>query len=202
MKLHEYQSYEKYHKAQASSFRKEGAVWVSDKEIDLMSDYIKTHLKQLSLGICHGVRSGAEVERFKRNLKINVIGTDLFREQGQPDYIVQIDFHQVKPEWIEKADFIYSNSLDHSYDPRMCLYQWKRCLRKGGLCLLHWSVGHCEVVVETGDCFAASEKEYGQMMKEHFKLKAAIRVGRGDHGGTHSTIFVGQKRKSFDARVS
>ena len=26
-------------------------------------------------------------------------------------------FPEVKPEWIGKADFIYSNSFDHSYDP-------------------------------------------------------------------------------------
>jgi hypothetical protein len=48
----------------------------------------------------------------------------------------------VKPEWLNSVDFIYSNSLDHSYDPKKCLDAWMSCLTESGICILEHSSGH------------------------------------------------------------
>ncbi len=39
-------------------------------------------------------------------------------------------------------DFIYSNSLDHSFDPEHCLSAWMSCIREGGVCILEHTSGH------------------------------------------------------------
>jgi len=42
----------------------------------------------------------------------------------------------VRPEWDGKADIVYSNSLDHAYDPAQALRAWARSVREGGVILL------------------------------------------------------------------
>ena len=37
--------------------------------------------------------------------------------------------------------FIYSNSLDHSYDPEKALDSWMSCLNEKGLCFIEWNKG-------------------------------------------------------------
>ncbi len=73
-------------------------------------------------------------------------------------------------------DFIYSNALDHSYDPRHCLDSWMRCLVRDGICILHWGPGHNNVAgspeCSKADCFQASLKEYHSMIKETFEILA------------------------------
>lgn len=41
----------------------------------------------------------------------------------------------------EGCDFIYSNSLDHSYDPEKALDAWMSCLTKNGVCIIEHSSG-------------------------------------------------------------
>ena len=55
---------------------------------------------------------------------------------------IQWDFHEVKPEWVNSVDFIYSNSFDHSYDPERCLNAWMSCIRPGGFCFLEHTSSH------------------------------------------------------------
>lgn len=50
--------------------------------------------------------------------------------------------HDTQPEWIDSVDFIYSNSLDHSYDPEKCLIAWMSCIRNGGMCIIEHTSSH------------------------------------------------------------
>ena len=95
-------------------------------------------------GICHGTRNGSEQINFSKYLNIPVIGTDISDTATQFDDTIQWDFHDIKDEWVNNIDFIYSNSLDHSYDPIYCLRQWFKCLKLGGICILAFekSDGH------------------------------------------------------------
>lgn len=89
-----------------------------------------------TMGLCHGTRNGSEQKNFSKHLNIPVIGTDISDTATQFDNTIQWDFHDIKDEWINNVDFIYSNSLDHSYDPIHCLRQWFKCLKVGGICIL------------------------------------------------------------------
>ncbi|MBK6621188.1 MAG: hypothetical protein IPG32_10020 [Saprospirales bacterium] len=50
-------------------------------------------------------------------MNCEVIGTEISDSASKFSHTIEWDFHEVKPEWIGRADFIYSNSFDHSYDP-------------------------------------------------------------------------------------
>ena len=91
---------------------------------------------QPKLGLCHGSRQGHEQKHFSKYLQIPVLGTDISDTANQFPNTIRWDFHNIADKWINNVDFIYSNSLDHSYDPIHCLRQWFKCLRPGGICIL------------------------------------------------------------------
>jgi hypothetical protein len=116
-------------------------VWARQENIVFLSDYIRRTIGQPSFGLCHGTRRGKEQEWFRENLQCEIIGTDISDTAEMFPHTIRWDFHEAKPEWLESADFIYSNSLDHSYDPEKCLNVWMSCVRRGGLCVIEHSSG-------------------------------------------------------------
>lgn len=116
--------------------RKIESVWVREENIEFLANYIKDAVGQPKFGLCHGTRRGKEQEWFRKYLGCDVLGTEISETATQFPHTIQWDFHDVKPEWIDAVDFIYSNSLDHSYDPEKCLDAWMSCLKKGGICIL------------------------------------------------------------------
>jgi len=140
MKLLKFPTYEDYVKIQTkTNKRKLQFVWVSDKELKAISKYIQTHIPGASFGICHGVRNGYEVQKLRMLLGCEIIGTEISDTAIRMPYVIQWDFHEVKDEWINGVDFIYSNSWDHSYDPDRMLANWMRCVRQNGRSFLEWT---------------------------------------------------------------
>ena len=90
--------------------------------------------------ICHGIRNGAELKYFKNYLVVEIIGTEISPTATRFSDTIQWDFHDVKKEWENSFDFIYSNSFDHSYNPEHCIQQWMSCLKKDGACFLEHSL--------------------------------------------------------------
>lgn len=122
--------------------RKIDQIWVSEENIFFLSEYINNHIQEPRFGICHGTRRGKEQEWFRKYLNCEVIGTEISDTASQFPNTIQWDFHETKPEWINATDFIYSNSIDHSYDPEKCLNAWISCLKTGGICILEFSFNH------------------------------------------------------------
>jgi hypothetical protein len=137
--------YERYRKTQIlANKRKIDTVWVREENIRFLAEYLRESLRSPTFGLCHGTRRGLEQQWFRKYLGCEVIGTEISdTAAGFPDTI-QWDFHDVKPEWIAATDFIYSNSLDHSYDPQKCLNAWVSCLRPEGLLIIEHSTDHVE----------------------------------------------------------
>lgn len=136
--------YEAYREVQTrGNKRKLDSVWVREENIEFLAGYLKQHLENIGFGLCHGTRNGKEQVWFRKHLDCEVLGTEISDTAGQFPHTIQWDFHETKPEWLEQTDFIYSNSLDHSYDPEKCLNAWADCLKPGGLCILeHNSSNH------------------------------------------------------------
>lgn len=162
-KLHRYTDsdgqfdYEKYRRVQeAGNRRKIDNVWVREGNIQQLSDYILAHSGRVQFGICHGTRRGKEQEWFRKYLNCEVIGTELSDTAESFPNTIRHDFHEVKPEWIGKTDFIYSNSLDHSYDPEKAIAAWIQCLRPGGLCFIEHTDAHDSNHATELDPFGAS----------------------------------------------
>lgn len=132
--------YKQYRRIQEDgNKRKLDWVAVLEPNIEFLSNYIIARMPDPKFGICHGTRRGKEQEWFRKYLGCKVIGTEISETATQFPHTIQWDFHEVKPEWLDAVDFIYSNSFDHTYDPEKCLSAWMSCLKKGGLCLLEYS---------------------------------------------------------------
>lgn len=128
---------------QAGNHKKIESVWATEENIAFLAAYLLRVIDTPSRGICHGTRRGAEQMWFRKHLPgCDVFGTEISDTATQFPHTIQWDFHDVKPEWIGRFDFIYSNSFDHSYDPGKCLDAWMSCLRRGGACIIEHSDKH------------------------------------------------------------
>ena len=146
--------YERYRAAQVeANKRKIDKVWVQPRNIKLLSDYLLQRGIKPSFGICHGTRRGLEQQWFSEHLGCSVLGTDISDTAEQFPNTIQWDFHEVKPEWIGAADFIYSNAFDHAYDPAKCLEAWVSCLKPDGLLFIEHSSD--DVTAKESDPFGA-----------------------------------------------
>lgn len=148
--------YQKYRAVQIEgNKRKLANTWVIESNIEFLSTYIKGRLGEVNLGLCHGTRRGNEQVWFRKYLGCEVIGTEISDTATSFPHTIQWDFHETKPEWLDRVDFIYSNSFDHSYDPEMCLNRWMSCVRPGGLCILEHSSAHSPTGATELDPFGA-----------------------------------------------
>lgn len=181
MKLYKYKSHKEYISNQIeTNKRKLDRVSAEESIIKIISNYIKDNIPNPIFGICHGVRNAWEVQKFRHLNKFNIIGTDISPTVTQFKNTIQWDFHEVKDEWINNVDFIYSNSLDHSYDPESCLSKWISCLSEKGLCFIEWSI-MCNVPKKglsamKADCFGADLDEYREMILKKNKIKDELKI--------------------------
>lgn len=148
--------YTKYRELQTAANKANlNKVWALEENIAFISEYIMRVLGAPAFGLCHGTRRGAEQAWFRKHLNCKVIGTEISDTAHQFPFTIQWDFHDVKSEWLNQVDFVYSNSLDHSYDPERCLNAWMSCVRPGGLCVLEHSSLHSPEGVTDVDPFGA-----------------------------------------------
>lgn len=150
--------YDRYRSIQEEgNKRKLDNVWALEDNIGFLSQYLHKTIGQAHFGLCHGTRRGKEQEWFKKHIggNVRVIGTEISETASQFPDTIQWDFHEVKPEWINQIDFIYSNSFDHSYDPEKCLNAWISCLKPGGLCILEHTDAHSQKGANELDPFGA-----------------------------------------------
>jgi hypothetical protein len=176
-------NYEHYVECQTKTYeRKPQKRWVEEAELIAIAEIIQSRLEShnIQFGICHGVRTGFESRLLTDLLNIEVVGTDI---ASQSSDIISIDFHEILLDWWKKADFIYSNALDHSYDPEMALRQWIRCLNNHGILLIH--VGKLKfrkdgtIKMTSSDCFQADLKEYLAMLRQFGMVEKAGTNRRG-----------------------
>ena len=152
--------------------------------------------KNPTFGLCHGVRSGQENKWLGELLNCKVIGTEIGDKFGFPEITIQWDMHDIKEEWIDSCDVIYSNSFDHTYDPIHCLSQWSKTLNpKTGIIVLQYASNshHIPRHIESktyspGDPFNAPEELLIDMVNNHTPLEmVSIETWRGN--GVNHIIF-------------
>lgn len=166
-----------YKKAQEKlNKEKLNVVWVRESEIEIIADYLRKRNSSIKFGICHGSRNGFEVQAFKKYLKIDVIGTDIAKTARNFPNMIQWDMHKVKDEWVNNVDFIYSNSIDHTYDIHLCIEKWLSCLNSKGILFLHFGYFWKKKNVSPGDCFLASEAEYKELINRYGRILDIIQT--------------------------
>ena len=135
MKVYKYKNYDHYVQCQkAANKKKSSNVWAVEENIKYIANFLM--LYNPKRGMCHGVRQGHEVRWFQKYLDCKVIGTEIGDASAKD--VVKWDFNKFKREWVKKFDFIYSNSFDHSFDPKATLKTWYSQLKIGGLIILEY----------------------------------------------------------------
>lgn len=176
MLLYKYRNYEHYVHAQKSKTEEVicKVAWAKTAILERIVFHMQ-NIDDKLLGICHGVRNGWEVFELRRLFgdKARILGTEIADisvaggtdNSNDPD-IIQWDFHNVKEDWLNSVDFIYSNALDHSYDPQLCFERWMSCISKRGTCFIEWTTGHAGKSNEI-DPFGANREEYREMFSAY-----------------------------------
>jgi hypothetical protein len=181
-------AYDEYKKIQtAGNKRKIDYVFESEENVKMLSSYLAKNLSGIKFGLCHGTRRGKEQEWFRKYLNAEVIGTEISDTATTFPNTIQWDFHDVKNEWIGNVDFIYSNSLDHSYDARYCLKQWFSCLRKNGICIINGTTSNSPWSTDRLDPFGYTKNG----------LKSLINELSGECGVKIEEILRGNAKKGF-----
>ncbi len=174
MKVFDHENHYHYVQSQLETYnRKKDLVHVTKKELDLVVNHLKRNVVNIESGICHGVRTGFEVDYFIEKLKCNVIGTEIARTNHL--HTIQMDFHDIKEGWENSFDFIYTNSFDHSNKPEYCLDQWMRCLKKEGYCYITWPESNVNTT-NSADCFSGSLSEYIILIEKKYKIDGEMSV--------------------------
>ena len=104
-----------------------------------------------------------------------MIGTEISDNAEIYPHTIQWDFHEIKEEWLESADFIYSNSFDHSYDPEKCLNAWMKCTRSGGICIIEHSSAHAPSGASQFDPFGADIEQMPYLILTWGKGRYGVR---------------------------
>jgi SAM-dependent methyltransferase len=111
-------------------------IWTSEDSLLFISRWLGDRGLAPRFIICHGTRNGFEQRVFSGFFHCEVIGTEISPTASQFPMTVQADFHEPRVEWARKADLVYSNSLDHAYDPAKALRAWAEAVRDGGVIVL------------------------------------------------------------------
>lgn len=149
--------YEAYRKVQeAGNKRKLKSVFVLEEVIHGIVDHARSS-GVVRRVLCHGTRNAAEQGFFKGAIPgVDVIGTEISETATQFPDTIQWDFHDVKDEWINAFDILYSNSWDHSYDPEKLFKAWSSCVAPGGIMALEHTSRHEPGAVNALDPFGVT----------------------------------------------
>lgn len=102
------------------------------------------HLGPVLPVCCLGVRNGQELDRFRAVWVPwgQVLGVEINPDCQRPDVRVS-SFDDLPAQWMGQFGLVFSNSLDHSQDPRVTVRIWQGLLRVGGTLILAVN-GHAE----------------------------------------------------------
>ena len=145
IKIHRYKDYQEYKQTQIYfNKQKIDKVWADKDTLKIISDFLKQNIKSNTIkGLCHGSRNGFEQKFFNKEISgAKVIGTDISETAKDFKDSFIHDFHEEKKDWINNFDFVYSNSLDQSYDPKKALKTWLNQIKKERFIIIEHSDQH------------------------------------------------------------
>tara|TARA_B100000242_G_scaffold188731_1_gene135827 strand:- start:5725 stop:6441 length:717 start_codon:yes stop_codon:yes gene_type:complete len=144
--LYKYSSYDEYRNTQIFHNKKKiDSVW-ADKHT--LKRVVKIVLNEFSSrkkisGLCHGTRNGFE-QNYMHSLsnRLNVLGTDISDTAKNYENSIQWDFHDINDKWVNSQEFIYTNSLDQSWQPKLAVHTWLSQLKPNGILIIEHTHGH------------------------------------------------------------
>lgn len=110
-----------------------------------MADLVLTEFGNVDqiYGLCHGTRNGFDQNYLRRaSKKLNFNGTYISDIDSQFDNSVEWDFHKISPVWTNSQNFVYTNSFDQSWQPKVALQVWLSQLKSDGILIIEHSESH------------------------------------------------------------
>lgn len=175
--LYEYPDYDTYRAVQtAGNKAKLTRQFVKESHIVILSQAIDAAIGPVSFGLCHGTRRGLEQAWFTANLKgtPHVLGTEISDTATDFPNTVQWDFHERNRDWEGRADFVYSNSWDHAFDPARAFGTWVKSLRPGGWLLLDHNRNQAPESANALDPFGVTFERLVAMLETQFRDTAPL----------------------------
>ena len=84
------------------------------------------------------------------------------------------DFHDGKKEWENNFNFLYSNSLDQSFNPDQALDVWFSQIIKNGIMIIEHSDTSFESSIT--DPFSVDQYYFSYFLSKKFSFKASIKI--------------------------
>ena len=182
VKIYKYKDYDEYRETQIYYNKKKiDKIWADEKTLRTISDFLSENIQTDKIkGICHGSRNGFEQKYFNEyNKNFEVIGTDISETAKNFKDSVVHDFHDEKTEWINNFDFVYSNSLDQSFDPKKALTVWLNQIKNNGFVIIEHSDQHGVISSGKMDPFGVEANFFPYLLSEWFGHSIAIKIIKG-----------------------
>ena len=179
VKIHKYKNYDEYKKTQIYFNKlKIDKVWADRDTLKIISDFLKENIRLNNIkGLCHGSRNGFEQNFFNNNIPgAQVIGTDISETAKDFKDSIVHDFHDQKKEWLNSFDFVYSNSLDQSYNPQKALSTWIDQVKKNGFVIIEHSDQHGVVASGKMDPFGVEASYFPYLITEWFGHSISLKI--------------------------
>ena len=148
------------------------------------------------IGICHGAINGFEQNFLNSaNRNIKAIGTDISDTALNYENSVEWDFHNENKDWINKFDFVYSNSLDQSWKPKLALKTWFNQVKKGGVVIIEHTDAHGPMGASEMDPFGVRPIAMPYVLTEWFGDQITITHSKKTKGNMdrEAWLFVCKK---------
>jgi hypothetical protein len=179
IKIHRYKNYQEYKQTQIYfNKQKIDKVWADKDTLKTISDFLKQNIESNAIkGLCHGSRNGFEQNFFNKEISgAKVIGTDISETAKDFKDSFIHDFHEEKKDWINNFDFVYSNSLDQSYDPKKALKTWLNQIKKERFIIIEHSDQHGVVASGKMDPFGVEANFFPYILTEWFGHLISIEI--------------------------
>ena len=178
-KIYKYKNYDEYKDTQIFfNKQKINKVWADENTLKIVSNFLKENIKSEKIkGLCHGSRNGFEQKCFINEIpNVEVIGTDISETANDYDNSIVHDFHDEKKDWIKNFDFVYSNSLDQSYDPEKALNTWINQVKKDRYVIIEHSDQHGVISSGKMDPFGVEANFFPYLLTEWFGHKISLKI--------------------------
>lgn len=199
--VHQYDSYEDYVSIQVeANIRKIDKVWADPETLTHIALIIESVFEYEPIkGLCHGSRNGFETSFFnERNGRYRVLGTDISETAHQFENSVQWDFHEEKTEWNQAHQFIYSNSLDQSWNPKEAVRVWLNQLTENGILFIEHSVVHGPAYTSKMDPFGVRPSAMPYVLAHWFGHQISVRHHTVQKSNMDRKAFIFELKRLVD----
>ena len=108
-----------------------------------------------------------------------MIGTDISETAKDYKNSVVHDFHDVNKEWLNNFDFVYSNSLDQSFDPKKALQTWLDQIKQNRFIIIEHTDQHGVISSGKMDPFGVEANFFPYLLTEWFGHLISIKIIKG-----------------------